>query len=46
VESQAEQAAYDELATKNPNYSQLYVSRIQNVTSAQLKVVANKISAR
>ena len=42
VESQAEQAAYDELSTKDPNYSRLYVSRIQNVTSAQLKTVANK----
>ena len=42
VENQAEQAAYDELGTGDPNYSKRYVERIQAVTGAQVKAMALK----
>ena len=42
VENQAEQAAYDELGTGDPNYSKRYVERIQSVSAAQVKAMANK----
>ena len=42
VENQAEQAAYDEIGTGDPNYSKRYVERIQAVTAVQVKAMANK----
>ena len=42
VENQAEQAAYDELGTGDPNYSKRYVARIQGVTAAQVQAMALK----
>ena len=42
VENQAEQAAYDELGTGDPNYSARYVARIQAVTAPQVKQMALK----
>jgi zinc protease len=42
VEDQAEQSAYDELGTGDPNYSKRYVANIQLVTAEQIKAVAHK----
>ncbi len=42
VESLAEQAASDELATGDPNYSKRYVDRIAKVTAPQVKAMALK----
>ena len=42
VENQAEQAAYDEMGTGDPNYSKRYVARIQSVSAAQVQAMANK----
>ena len=42
VESLAEQAAYDELGTGDPNYSKRYVERIESVTAPQVKAMALK----
>ena len=42
VENQAEQAAYDELGTGDPNYSKRYVERIQAVSAAQVQAMALK----
>ena len=42
VENQAEQAAYDELGTGDPNYSKRYVERIQAVTAPQVQAMALK----
>ncbi len=42
VENQAEQIAYDELATGDPSYSRRYVARIKDVTAAQIQEVARK----
>ena len=42
VESLAEQAAYDELGTGDPNYSKRYVSNIEKVTAPQVKAMALK----
>ncbi|RYG62687.1 insulinase family protein, partial [bacterium] len=42
VDNQAEQNALDELGTDDPNYSSRYVNRIDSVTLAQVKAVANK----
>lgn len=40
VEEQAEQMAYDELATGDPAYSRRYVERIKAVTAARVQEVA------
>ena len=42
VENQAEQIAYDELATGDPAYSRRYVSRIKDVTTEQVQSAARK----
>ena len=42
VEDIAEQAAYDELATGDPNYSKRYVERIEAVTAPEVKAMALK----
>ena len=42
VENQAEQAAYDELGTGDPNYSKRYVERIGQVTAPQVRAMALK----
>ena len=42
VENQAEQAAYDELGTGDPNYSKRYVERIGAVTASQVRAMALK----
>ncbi|MDF2439565.1 MAG: zinc protease, partial [Abditibacteriota bacterium] len=42
VDDQAEQMAYDELATGDPSYSRRYVTRIKSVTAAQVQAVAKK----
>ena len=42
VENQAEQAAYDELGTGDPNYSRRYVERIGQVTAPQVQAMALK----
>ena len=42
VENQAEQIAYDELATGDAAYSRRYVSRIKDVTTEQVQNVARK----
>ena len=42
VESLAESAASDELATGDPNYSKRYVARIESVTAPQVKAMALK----
>ena len=42
VENQAEQAAYDELGTGDPNYSKRYVERIAQVTAPQVQAMALK----
>ena len=46
VEDQAEQIAYDEMGTGDPEYSQRYVASIKSVTAAQVKAVANKYLLR
>ncbi len=46
VEDQAEQIAYDEMGTGDPEYSQRYVARIKSVTPAQIQAVANKYLSR
>lgn len=46
VENQAEQMAYDEMATGDPNYSQHYVNRIKAVTVAQVAQAAQKYLTR
>ncbi len=42
VENQAEGAAFDEMGTGNPDFSSSYVTRIQQVTPAQILAVAQK----
>ena len=42
VENQAEQNAYDEMATGDPAYSKRYVARVQSVTAEQVQNVARK----
>lgn len=42
VESLAEQAAYDELGTGDPNYSKRYVANIEKVTAPQVQGMALK----
>lgn len=42
VENQAEQMAYDEMGTGDPDYSARYVSSIEAVTAEQVKAAANK----
>ena len=46
VENQAEQIAYDEMNTGDPEYSKRYVARMQAVTAAQVRAAANKYLAR
>lgn len=46
VEDQAEQMAYDEMGTGDPEYSKQYVAKIQAVTSAQIQNVAHKYLSR
>ncbi len=42
VESLAEQAAFDEMGTGDPNYSKRYVANIEKVSAAQVKQMALK----
>ena len=46
VEDQAEQIAYDEMNTGDPEYSKRYVARMKTVTAAQVQAVANKYLSR
>ena len=46
VEDQAEQIAYDEMNTGDPEYSKRYVTRMQAVTAAQVQAAAIKYLSR
>ena len=46
VEDQAEQMAYDQMGTGNPEYSTQYVAKIKAVTAAQVQAMARKYLVR
>jgi len=46
VEDQAEQMAYDQMGTGNPEYSTQYVAKIKAVTGAQVQAMARKYLSR
>lgn len=46
VEDQAEQIAYDQMGTNNPEYSTQYVAKIKAVTAAQVQAMARKYLSR